>query len=330
VSERTIVNVVQLGGYRWVWGRLTDALHKHLDAQVLVSSGQIVEADKYISMCPEYMAAIDPANHKDTVCLVHHFEQAYNRTIDKRMCYIKQAGSVVTMNGEVARLLNSRGIECDIIGYGIDPTLWTPTIQSHNPVIGVCGRNYDTGRKNPNGIVEVAKRVAQKAPNGAKFLFCGREWTGVVNQINDIDGISASNFEHQDDYSKYDQFYREISTLLSCSWVEGGPYPALEALASGRKVVSTPVGFMPELQSECGDYVRLFEQGNFNKAADDVLEPASDPFMCARSIHHRYWRTECDKWSKILGLGQKCQSLALNEKKSWNKLCTKLETEIFS
>ena len=303
-SAKPLINIIQAGAYGWVWGRLTSALKRHLDANVLVSIGEILEADKIITLCPEYKKFIRRESAKKTTCIVHHFEPSYGRTLDNRMQYLAAAQNVVTMNGNVAMLLNGRGIETNIIGYGLDEGRWVANKQPEKRVIGVCGRNYPTGRKNPKGIIEVAKSVAEEAREHVKFVLCGLGWGNVASSINSIDGVSAELFP-SDEYDRYQEFYDSISCLLVASSIEGGPYPAIEALDCGRPVVGTPVGFVPELAIECGDFVRTFRHGDYDTAAKLLLSAPRDHEACKASIQHRSWRNECAKWAKLLEVGLK-------------------------
>lgn len=302
MSQKPIVNVIQCGAFGWVWGRFTEALKKHLDAQVLVSVGQIIEADRIIAMCPEYMQYIDPSRYKDTTCMIHHFEPYQGRTFGRREHLLRAAGQVVSMNGVVGSFLNSVGIQTEVIGYGIDCDKWTPTKPKDGLNIGVCGRNYASGRNNPNGVVEIAKRIASIRDEQTVFTFCGHDWEPVVEEINQIDNDKVIASVFNGEYEGYDCFYKAINCLLIASNTEGGPYPALEALASGRRVISTPVGFMPELNHECDGMVSLFKHGDYINAVKSIFENDVDPFECSKLIQHRSWENECAKWSKILNL----------------------------
>ena len=89
-------------------------------------------------------------------------------------------------------------------------------------------------------------------------------WTGSVGEHGDNKGlldfirpacealsnVTLNTITREDDWLPHEQmpnFYREIDVYLSASQSEGTPNPALEAAASARAVVSTPVGIVPML-----------------------------------------------------------------------------------
>jgi glycosyltransferase involved in cell wall biosynthesis len=94
-------------------------------------------------------------------------------------------------------------------------------------------------RKNPWLVVEVISKMPQQ-----NFIIHGRGWKEFILSELEIFPINLDvldfNFDNQP------RLIREASVFLTLSSLEGGPYPTLEALASGTPVVATPTGWNPE------------------------------------------------------------------------------------
>ena len=74
-----------------------------------------------------------------------------------------------------------------------------------------------------------------------KFIFCGRDWDGVV-ELYKSNGIEVEYYRSED-YDKYVKLYEHIDYLLVPSiGPEGGPIAVLEALSQGIPVISSAVG----------------------------------------------------------------------------------------
>jgi len=93
-------------------------------------------------------------------------------------------------------------------------------------------------------------------------------WTGSVGEHGDNKGlldfiqpacdgladVRLKTVTREADWLPHEQmpqFYREIDVYLSSSQSEGTPNPVLEAAASGRAVISTPVGIVPMFIDDC-------------------------------------------------------------------------------
>jgi glycosyltransferase involved in cell wall biosynthesis len=97
-------------------------------------------------------------------------------------------------------------------------------------------------RKNPG----VIKEVIENHPH-FNFIIHGDNWESLWGDSSrkprNVD-IRKFNFEVHPD------LIRRASCLLTISELEGGPYPTLEALASGTPVVASKTGWNPELIDE--------------------------------------------------------------------------------
>jgi len=102
-------------------------------------------------------------------------------------------------------------------------------------VVGDC-----KSRKNPLLIIKVIQKMKDQ-----KFLIHGRGWQKFLNE-NFIE--TPNNLELQEFlFKNQPSLIRHASVFLSLSLMEGGPYPTLEALASGTPVVVTETGWNREV-----------------------------------------------------------------------------------
>ena len=62
------------------------------------------------------------------------------------------------------------------------------------------------------------------------------------------------------DFKNHPRAMRMASTVLTLSLIEGGPYPVLEALASGTPVVATPTGWNKEIVNNSNGRIVSFEE----------------------------------------------------------------------
>jgi glycosyltransferase involved in cell wall biosynthesis len=106
-------------------------------------------------------------------------------------------------------------------------------------------------RKNPRLIREVIL-----ANPHLKFIIHGKYWLNFFQ--NDV----PNNVEFQSfDISRQPILMRNASVLLSLSKNEGGPFPLLEALASGTPVVCSRTGFAQEVVEEDAGFILNLDDG---------------------------------------------------------------------
>jgi glycosyltransferase involved in cell wall biosynthesis len=141
---------------------------------------------------------------------------------------------------------------------GIDLGLFKAQPESPRPgrtLVGAAGRLYPDGRKGEALLLEVARRLR---PPDVAFSLIGTRWEEVAA------ALKAQGFDvryHRDvPAAQLPARFAELDALLVCSRREGGPVTALEALASGTPVISTPVGYVPELLAACPEGGRLFSR----------------------------------------------------------------------
>jgi len=102
-------------------------------------------------------------------------------------------------------------------------------------------------RKNPT----VIKRVIERNP-GVDFVIHGENWESLWGDAHEMpNNLRIIKF----DFSLNPQLMRDAACLLTISDLEGGPYPTLEALASGTPVVASNTGWNPELINELNGFL---------------------------------------------------------------------------
>lgn len=155
--------------------------------------------------------------------------------------WMKQLKQILVLNLTDAAFLTHLGIDRQriLVIYGaIDRNIFFPSqtfIQ--NREVFVSGDAKE--RKNPTKVLEVINSTPHMT-----FVICGRFWQEFINSCE----IKHSNVVcHEFSLERTAYLIRRASVYLTLSRQEGGPFPVLEALASGTPVVSTPVGWTPEL-----------------------------------------------------------------------------------
>jgi glycosyltransferase involved in cell wall biosynthesis len=94
-------------------------------------------------------------------------------------------------------------------------------------------------RKNPEQILELIAQLPK-----VNFVIHGKGWLeGYRNIMESLENLRYLEF----DFGRQPELMRDATVFLSLSSLEGGPYSLLEAMACGTFVISTSVGFAPDL-----------------------------------------------------------------------------------
>lgn len=171
--------------------------------------------------------------------------------------------------------------------YGIDMQRFQPETvfsKSDKVCIGVVGRLYPDGRKGEDRLLEIAHKLS---PSGYRFQFMGERWEQVVAELRQR-GFSVEVAERCSE-AEQPEIYRRMDCLLVCSRKEGGPLPVIEALASGVPVVSSDVGFVPELQEALPFAVKMYSQ------VDDAVSALG----CAWTMKELMYRQQSEVQQKV-------------------------------
>jgi glycosyltransferase involved in cell wall biosynthesis len=120
-------------------------------------------------------------------------------------------------------------------------------------------------RKNPG----VIKKVIESNPD-INFVIHGNGWD---NCWPNSERVPANLEIIKFDFAAHPKLIREASCLLTLAILEGGPYPTLEALASGTPVVATETGWNSEVINDSNGFIvsHTFELSQIRKALIDAL-----------------------------------------------------------
>jgi len=213
--------------------------------------------------------------HQDVMELVLSKKKLYNETkvyfthnnrdiskVPQIISYIGKASRVFTQNKESVDFLESNGLPKGLAKpvYGaIDRNIFFPIIESNETrgisqekllrelptkeyvlIVGDCKE-----RKNPGAIINVVN-----ANPSVFFVIHGRGWEKMA-QVRRLKNLSIIQF----DFTLHPFLIRHAQTYLSLSKLEGGPYPTIEAMASGTPVLVTDTGWNKELVSKESGFV---------------------------------------------------------------------------
>jgi glycosyltransferase involved in cell wall biosynthesis len=151
--------------------------------------------------------------------------------------------SVITFNSEDSAKLKkcfSPRIQIKVSYGAVDRSTYKPNLhQEAGSKKFVLIAGIMNQRKNP----DIIKNVIESNPD-IEFVIHGNNW----NRLWADEGKSLSHLQILEfELARHPNLIREASCLLSISYLEGGPYPTLESLASGTPVVASRTGWNPEL-----------------------------------------------------------------------------------
>ena len=154
---------------------------------------------------------------------------------------LKSIRQVLVLNKSDYSMLKNLGVEENrlrIIYGAVDRKLFYPAENSNYQdfvlITGDC-----RARKNPGKVLE----VVTYNPN-LNFVICGRYWKKFISGLEtQFQNLTVFDFSMEQNAL----LMREANAYRTLSLQEGGPFPVLEALASGTPVLSTPVGWVPEI-----------------------------------------------------------------------------------
>ena len=186
---------------------------------------------------------------------------------------LKSLRRVLVMNKSDAELLQRLGVESKNIAitYGaINRKIFFP-LEQYIPNRKVLITGDAKGRKNPGKIIQ----TINENPD-IDFEICGRYWEKLILN-NPIP--NGNYFVHEFSIQRTAYLMRNCSAYLTLSTMEGGPFPLLEALASGTPVVTTLVGWAPEIVNESNGVLV-----NHDATIADVSEAIERCFKVKHSV----------------------------------------------
>jgi len=197
-------------------------------------------------------------------CLYTHETEDYLKSTG--LIYnLRDLKEILVMNRSDAIFLANLGVKSNRIKitYGaINREIFFPS-QIYTPNRKVLVTGDAKGRKNPERIIE----TINENPD-IFFDICGRYWEEQILK----NSIRNDNYTiHEFNIEKTSQLMRSSSAFLTLSRMEGGPFPILEALSSGTPVVSTPVGWAPEIVND-GNGVLVSHDFSIGEVSDALEE----------------------------------------------------------
>lgn len=158
---------------------------------------------------------------------------------------------------------------------GIDHDAFTPNGTVTAPIIGVVGLVYGDLRKGE----DLWQRLVQEKADVWDLRAAGQGWAGKNQYVP---------------YDRMPDFLRGLQVFLCCSRIEGVPYPPLEALACGVKVViPRGVGMLDELPDLPG--IHRFDAGDYEgmvQAIHDALHTKANKEQLRQTVTRYTW----DAW----------------------------------
>lgn len=144
---------------------------------------------------------------------------------------------------------------------GVDKDIFKPIIK-----VGIIGRTYHTGRK--------GEEILSKIGNipGIELICTGEGWP-IKHEYVPPEKLPA--------------FYNDLDYVLVPSLIEGGPMSVIEAIACGKDVISSDVGWVP-------NYPHIpFENGSVDSLRLVLGKIVAEKKLKQRSIDNQTW----DKWA---------------------------------
>jgi len=181
-----------------------------------------------------------------TVFYSHYSDNGLGRSQQARL--LLKCNKIMVHSKQEAKKLIMDGIpksKISVIYGGINRHIFYPCVRPKTKaelanggyviVVGDC-----KDRKNPSQTIEVIQKMKNQ-----KFIIHGRGWQKYLdeNSIKPPINLELQEFS----FKNQPALIRNASVFLSLSLMEGGPYPTLEALASGTPVVVTETGWNREV-----------------------------------------------------------------------------------
>jgi glycosyltransferase involved in cell wall biosynthesis len=205
-------------------GWILEKIARHLDDRLpYVVFTEKPNKKSKVTYFINYAQATDSRVSEIEIAYFTHIEESVGALVDKWWKVAADIDIAVSQSKLYAnKIIKKSRTPSIVIPPGVDLDKFKPS-----PVkIGVVGKTKYTGRKGEDLIKKV-----MDIP-GIEWRFTGAGWPG------------------ESQYYKEEEipgFYAQLDYVLIASKIEGGPMCAIEALASGVPIISTDVGWVPEL-----------------------------------------------------------------------------------
>jgi glycosyltransferase involved in cell wall biosynthesis/predicted O-methyltransferase YrrM len=184
----------------------------------------------------------------------------------------------------------------ELVNLGVDPAkIWViysaaDQYAFKKRIVGIIGYPQPNGRKRESILLDLAWQFDMTP---FQFLFVGAGWEDTVSQLNSL-GVAASFF-HADTDEQLRSVYHQIDLLLVTGYVEGGPLPVLEAMASGTDILSPAFGYSNDLLSAEQIYTTVEDLA---RKLDERVAPAIHRHKLVRAWR---WQDYCAEHALIFG-----------------------------
>jgi len=211
-----------------------------------------------------------------------------------------QCAWVIAENNDGACLLESKGVKREIIRIIAecgDNINFNPHERTKDGPVLICGRNYDTNRKNP----ELVDAVIGAMPD-RKFIIIGSEWERSIDRYPNV------KIHTNIPYDKYIELYEKCSVYLSCAKLEGGgPNSLIEAMHCNMIPVVSNTGNAREYIVH-GYNGYIFKHDDSPQKVAELINRAYElnpkenfPFKDVwETVQHFTWKAYGEQWSEYL------------------------------
>ena len=195
----------------------------------------------------------------------HNFELKW---LKEAKAHIPKFSKMVAISKELYSPISRMNPNTHYIPNGVDEKLFTPTVNEGEFAVGWCGQRTSGG-------------FGEKKGNEGRPVFDIKGYELILKPlIERLSGkvkfkINDRNHENALSREEMAEWYKDIDCFICTSIYEGGPLPVLEAAASGKTIIGTRVGIVPELvdhatsgiviekpqnRSECNSVIDKFEK----------------------------------------------------------------------
>ncbi len=218
----------------------------------------------------------------------------------------RRAARIVTVSRPLATIAAELGAppeSIDVVPNGIDRTLFHPRERADarralglpldGPIVLYVG--HIAAAKGALDLVQAAA-VAGSALGGARLVFVGdgadlTECTRLAETL----AVDAT-FVGAEPHERIPLWLAACDVLALPSWNEGVPNVVIEALASGRRVVATRVGGIPDVVSSeiFGELVPPRDHQALALGLVQVLATPYDPHFVSKALAIPSWQTSAE------------------------------------
>jgi len=227
-------------GWDWSYSRMAIAIQQRLKYNIEISNCPLPSFFDIVHFIPGDQALISSLQNLNSkkVAFLGNFYEWNNKlrgvlgNIDIGVFQQEQLRNDVVKQGIDESMLR-------VIRPGIDLDKFKVIIK-----VGIVGHVRVAQNRNKGGVDLIQLFMRAKWEN-FKFVFAGKDWDKEFGNAYRDSGVNVE-FLGNVPYKDMPSFYNTIDYLLIASKIDSGPLVLAEALACGKPVISTKVGWAPE------------------------------------------------------------------------------------